>query len=31
MVVGPRIYSGLGQGWVNSLLVFIALAFAPVG
>jgi MFS family permease len=30
-LAGPRMYSALGQGWGNSLLAFIALAFAPLG
>lgn len=29
-LAGPSIYSALGQGWGNSLLAFIALAFTPM-
>lgn len=29
-LAGPSMYSALGQGWGNSLLAFIALAFTPV-
>jgi MFS family permease len=30
-LAGPDMYSTLGQGWGNSLLAFIAIAFAPMG
>jgi MFS family permease len=30
-LAGPKMYSALRQGWGNSLLAFIALAFAPMG
>lgn len=29
-IAGPSLYANLGLGWGNSLLAFIALAFAPV-
>lgn len=29
-LAGPSMYSALGQGWGNSLLAFIALAFTPM-
>lgn len=30
-LAGPEMYRALGQGWGNSLLAFVALAFAPLG
>ena len=29
-LAGPKMYESLGQGWGNSLLAFIALAFTPI-
>lgn len=29
-LAGPSLYSSLGLGWGNSLLGFLAIAFAPV-
>jgi hypothetical protein len=29
-LAGPQLYESLGLGWGNSLLGFLALAFAPV-